>query len=366
MSKKKSIAIIGGGIFGALNALKLNESGHDVTVLERSEDLLMGASFNNQNRLHLGFHYPRDDETARQCIRGYDSFKKTFSSSILSDFQNAYFISSKGSNTSPEEYIKFCKRHSLPYKRIELNSFYPKVNNVDLGLMCGESVYDCAILRTLIIGMLKEQNIKILYNSNVDHIERNNGKYSLIFNSKKKKSYDIIINCTYADINRLTENLFPDITKKQYEYTMVPIIEWDHDPLGITIMDGSFMTILPFGKTGKFLLYHVEHTVIEKSVSYQMPLKWISNKTSPNNIVNHRKLFNNMLNDCIEFVPDLINSKRVGFLHGSRMVLDKQEESDARPSIVEEHETGYITVFSGKIDHSIWVADEISNLVKSY
>ena len=96
MSKTKSIAIIGGGIFGALNAIKLNEFGHNVTILERSEDLLKGASFNNQNRLHLGFHYPRDDETARQCIRGYDSFKKTFRSSILSDFGTGRSLKSGG------------------------------------------------------------------------------------------------------------------------------------------------------------------------------------------------------------------------------------------------------------------------------
>lgn len=366
MSKTKSIAIIGGGIFGALNAIRLNEFGHDVTILERSQDLLTGASFNNQNRLHLGFHYPRDDETARQCIRGYESFKKTFRPSILSDFENAYFISSKGSNTSPEEYIKFCERHSLPYKHIELNSFYPKVKNVDLGILCGESVYDCMILRNLIIEMIKEKSIKILCSTNVEYIERNSGKYSLIVSSKKKMSYDIIINCTYSDINRLTENLFPDVTKNQYEYTMVPIIEWDHDLLGITIMDGNFMTILPFGKTGKFLLYHVEHSVIERSVSYQIPLKWINNKTSPYKNINHSKLFNNMINDCIKFVPDLANSRLVGFLHGSRMVQDKKEKSDARPSIIKEYEKGYITVFSGKIDHSIWVADEISNLVRSY
>ena len=366
LSKKKSIAVIGGGIFGALNALKLNESGHDVTIIERGQELLNGASFNNQNRLHLGFHYPRDNETARQCMRGYNSFKKRFKSSILSNFKNAYFISREGSKTSPEEYIDFCNRHALSYKHIELKLFNPKVNNVDLGLLCTESVYDCMILRKLIIEMLKEQNIRILYNTYVEYIERNNGKYSLKTSSKNNLSYDIIINCTYADINRLTENLFPVINKNQYEYTLVPIIKWDHDPLGITIMDGNFMTVLPFGRTGNFLLYHVEHSVIEKVNDYQMPSEWINDKTSPHNNINHRKFFNNMVNSCIKFVPDLINAKLVGFLNGSRIVLENKEKSDARPSIIKEHGEGYITVFSGKIDHSIWVADEISSLVKSY
>ena len=28
---------------------------------------MQGASLNNQNRLHLGYHYPRDLSTATQC-----------------------------------------------------------------------------------------------------------------------------------------------------------------------------------------------------------------------------------------------------------------------------------------------------------
>ena len=33
---------------------------------------------NNQNRLHLGFHYPRDIETGIQSIRGFDLFKNKY------------------------------------------------------------------------------------------------------------------------------------------------------------------------------------------------------------------------------------------------------------------------------------------------
>ena len=66
------VAVIGCGTFGASIALKLQREGHEVTVFERLDKPLAGASYNNQNRLHLGFHYPRDAETARQCIRGYE------------------------------------------------------------------------------------------------------------------------------------------------------------------------------------------------------------------------------------------------------------------------------------------------------
>jgi glycine/D-amino acid oxidase-like deaminating enzyme len=75
------LAIIGGGAFGAVIALKLAEAGESVTIFERRDELLLGASVNG-NRLHYGFHYPRDDETARQCLRGYREFRREFGVAI--------------------------------------------------------------------------------------------------------------------------------------------------------------------------------------------------------------------------------------------------------------------------------------------
>ena len=105
MSKKSSVAVVGCGIFGAMTALRLAQKGASVTLFESRDDAFRGASFNNQNRLHLGFHYPRDDETARQCIRGFQRFRDEFSASIFEGFSNAYFIASQGSFVTPEEYI---------------------------------------------------------------------------------------------------------------------------------------------------------------------------------------------------------------------------------------------------------------------
>ena len=36
-----------------------------------------GASSNNTNRLHLGYHYPRDLNTAQQCKKGFELFLKS-------------------------------------------------------------------------------------------------------------------------------------------------------------------------------------------------------------------------------------------------------------------------------------------------
>ena len=48
------VAIVGGGIYGATVAIVLARNGHTVTLLERSPDILLGASGVNQCRLHRG------------------------------------------------------------------------------------------------------------------------------------------------------------------------------------------------------------------------------------------------------------------------------------------------------------------------
>ena len=88
------VAVLGCGLFGACIALKLRERGYDVVVFERLPEPICGASFNSMGRLHLGFHYPRDNQTARQCIAGFSAFLDAFPEAIVEGFPNAYFIAS--------------------------------------------------------------------------------------------------------------------------------------------------------------------------------------------------------------------------------------------------------------------------------
>ena len=102
------VVVIGGGIFGAEVALKAKSLGLSVKIYEAKDNILSGASQNNQNRLHLGFHYPRDLETGRQSIRGFNAFREKYQESIQDDFVNAYFIANSNSLTSPAAYLTFC------------------------------------------------------------------------------------------------------------------------------------------------------------------------------------------------------------------------------------------------------------------
>ena len=71
-----------------------------------------------------------------------------------------------------------------------------------------------------------------------------------------------------------------------------------------------------------------------------------------------------MLDACVEFVPELSTAELVGFLEGPRVVFSNKDSTDERPSEINMlDKDGFFAVFSGKIDHSIWVADHVASII---
>ena len=111
----KKIKVIGAGLFGCCTAYELNKEGYDVTIIEKSSDIMNKASKYNHNRIHFGYHYPRSIDTARQSLDGLDSFLKNYKDSIVSNFPNYYMIAKQNSKVAASEYIKFCDELNLDY-----------------------------------------------------------------------------------------------------------------------------------------------------------------------------------------------------------------------------------------------------------
>jgi len=361
-----NVAIIGCGIFGAEIALKARSLGLSVAVFEAKDDILSGASMNNQNRLHLGFHYPRDLETGKQSIRGFDAFKEKFADCIQDGFPNAYFVANNGSLTSPDAYIDFCGRLGVPYEVIGAAGFPVTVQGADSGILCNEVVYDCTILRELVRQQLEQENIGIALGVRVQRVTRVGCRYRVESPYRPPVLADVVVNASYGDKNRITEQLGHPVQERLFEYTAVPIVHLDIPRVGITIMDGPFMTLLPHGKSSNFLLYNVTHTVVAQSVSRQLDATWLTPESGPFASVDKTQFFEKMIAACKEYVPVLESATLVGFLEGPRMVLAQMDESDARPSIVNSYDDGgYLTVFAGKIDHCMWVAEEVCDHLRA-
>ena len=358
--KTKKVAVIGAGIFGCNVALAVARTGCDVVLLERLSDIIMGTSKNNTNRVHQGFHYPRNIQTAMECRDNYDRFEKEFHEALLDNYLNIYCIAENYSLTSKNEFIKFCDVLGLSYSMIDLNYLNVKIDNCTLGISCKETILDSDILRNILRKkIINNKRITLLCNTEVTAIKKYSYQYELSFfpEIQLKQSFDVIVNCSYANINTLTKQLGYEIHEEQYEYTVVPIISLDLPPISITIMDGPFMTLFPYGKTGKFLLYHVDHSVIKTEIAKTLNRDWLDPHKSPLNSIDQHKHFDTMLNSCNKYVPALANAKLCGYLQSPRMVLAKHEQDDARPSFINNYGGGYFTVFSGKIDRSLSIAD---------
>jgi hypothetical protein len=290
-------------------------------------------------------------------------FHADFGEAVIDGVSNTYFIAGEGSLTSPADYLAHCDGLGLRYRIIDPDRFQPAVKGVALGVSTDEAVYDAAVLRRLMIARLQGCGARTRVDREVVDIRRN-GKRGIEISIRGEgvACFDAVVNCSYAEINRLTARLSHPIETRQYEYVAVPLVELDWPELvSISVLDGPFMSLLPFGVNGQYLLYHVRHAVMAQSHEPLPDRAWLDPRTSPFASIDRDQWFDLHLESCCRFIPALRAARLAGVVQGPRMVLANREDTDARPSVVTSYERDYVTVFAGKVDHCTWVADEVTS-----
>ena len=111
------IAIIGAGFYGCYFAKHLSKK-YNVYLFEKNSRLITESGYNNQYRLHQGFHYPRSQKTIQQTKEGYKKFIKEFKKYIYFPKDNFYCIH-KNSKINFENYLKILKKNKLNFKVIK-------------------------------------------------------------------------------------------------------------------------------------------------------------------------------------------------------------------------------------------------------
>ena len=350
----KKIAIIGGGIFGVSIYILLKQKGIDCCLFERKKNLLKGATTNNLNRVHFGYHYPRDNLTAKQSYKGYKSFKSFYKEAIFQNFKNYYFIAKK-SKVSFKNYLKFCKKNKLKYEITENLNLPFQIRNIQGGIEVNEPIYDWDILRKKVQSIIKKfKKNKIHFNENVLDIRREN-KY-LIITNKDEYFFDIIIDASYDGSNSIIRK-FKRPEKRKYQLVVVYEFELKKlKKMGLALMDGGFFSFLPKGKRNRYLLYHVKYSVIKEKITKKFPSNWYKYKNYETLIKRSKKLIKK---DLRYYLPNLkINLTTKKYL-SPRVILKNVEKTDRRVSKIDEISKNYFQIFSAKVDHSIDIANGI-------
>ena len=343
--KKMKIAIIGAGWFGCHIGYELLKEGHKIVIYERAKKIFDGASGSNQNRLHLGYHYPRSNITREQSKKGFSIFKKEYPNFSQKIKNNIYAISNnKNSIIDFQTYLQILKSSSLPFKIIK--SKKNKIFNVEGMIKCDEEFID---VRKAKIFFEKKLKKNIIYNTDIKKVIKKDKKIFV-----EKNSFDFVVNCTWQQLY-LEKNW-----KLKYELcTSILYKSKKKFDKAITIMDGPFYTLYPWGHDN-YNLYSVKYS------RYKTSSKFKNIKPDIDKIdKSYFKLLKlKMEKEFSNYYPDFKREfKFIKFIKTFRTIVDKKNHSR---NYQYSYNDKIFNILSGKVDHIFLASQDIKKCIKNF
>ena len=361
MGVKQTVGVLGGGVFGLNVALELSPY-FDVEVIEAQSELLRGATYANHNRHHFGFHYPRSRETAAQCLESQSDFVSQYSEALRWDFDNYYCIGSRGSKVTPDQYLAFCEEMGLQYESVCPPGDLLDPGAVDLCLKVNEPICDYQILRTKILSRLSESSVRLLTSTRIVGGSRQaEGRKSIRLESgttRFSRDYDYVVNAMYANSNLFCE--WFDFPKRLFQFNLqeLNLIHIPRDrAFGVTIMDGIYPSILPYGRTGLYIMAHVEASQLVRESSHESRPLLSRLASIESNWENVRKISEPLL-------PILKKADYRRSLFVDRVVDAGRFQDDARVTEITSHGDGCWTVFAAKIITSVSTSRKLAERIR--
>jgi len=328
---KKNIIIIGAGWYGCYASLLLQLQ-HNVTIIDKENDLFEKSSYYNQNRLHIGYHYPRNYNTRTLCKKGFDKFNLRFKTeNMVNKINKNYYLISNDSLIDFETISSIYKYENYKIDIVN-NSIFKNINNNILNVdECVINSNKCKEYFTNNITCKKVFNKKVIaihYKDDPKIILEDN---TVIFG-------DLIIDCTCNLLN---------LSSKKYTYEKTisllykKVGETNFDAM--TVIDGKFFSLYPHDISNNiYTLTDVEFTPLICSKNIKDIDNYILNK---NKIDEVKYEMENKLN---YYYSDFkTNFEYIDFFCSNKIKL--VSNSDSRECNIEKINDKLITINCGKI-----------------
>lgn len=263
--------IIGAGLYGLYAALFSAKKGQSVIVLEQEAEPFKRATYINQARVHMGYHYPRSMVTAMKSAGYFRRFNEDFSFAIHKEFEQIYATSANFSWTDAREFRRFCENAGIPCSDLPVSRYF-KEGLCDGAFLTKEYTYDAHILRDYFLEELKKYpDVSLRMGQNIKRIVKENDRFSVYVSGPEapertvRLETDFVLNASYASVNqvlKLVEGIDPELFGLKYELCEIILVSAGQElsDIGLTVMDGPFFSIMPFGKTGYHSLTSVTFT----------------------------------------------------------------------------------------------------------
>lgn len=350
--------IVGGGFYGCVLALHLRKSGARVLLLERSDRLLGRASWNNQARVHRGYHYPRDVVTALRSRVNYPQFVAQFSSCVDATCTMLYAVSRKQSKVTAGQFSNFCARIGAALRPAPPSA--RRLFNDELiedVFLVEESVFDANLLREFLQVRLDATGVELRMEHEAETVHSiKDGALSVRWrcgNRHGEASAARVFNCTYSRINRLLDGSGLEMVPLKHELTEVALVQVppELEDTAVTVMCGPFFSLLPFPTRGLHTLSHVRYTPHGEwhdrdDEDYRDPYARLESATK-------QSAFEHMVRDAERYLPALKHCRHVDSLWEVKTVLPRSEQNDGRPILVQEAAglPGLVNVLGAKLDN---------------
>ena len=246
---KMRLLIIGAGWYGC-HLASICSTFSSVKLVD-FQDIFSGSSSRNQNRLHLGFHYPRSINTIRECHEGYYNFLARYKNLIRNIDENYYFISEKSSATSYEDFLHIYQQEDIHFKEVDTDAVKPyKISSV--GKQCIKTEEKYIDVEKCIEFFSKE--LEGLF----ECIPKFNTISEIV--DYLSQDFDYIINCTYNHLNPIDFEAYEVFLILLYK---IPYFEKERGNFAYTVMDGNYFSLYPYKPDeGIYSLTSVEHGVL--------------------------------------------------------------------------------------------------------
>ncbi|MDF2433972.1 MAG: hypothetical protein JWP44_3603 [Mucilaginibacter sp.] len=353
------ILIIGAGIFGTSAANILADKNNEIDLLEAEADILQLASRINHNRIHLGYHYLRSIKTAEQNIEGLLSFLFNYGKAVIHQLPNYYAIAKNGSKTTPAEFATFCDNVGIGYDNEYPDKEFLNRTMIEESFKVPEPVWDYEKLKRIIKSNLKKSKVNLILNTECTNLKQlPDHTFEATFNNYIKH-YDVVINTTYTNINKINKYLGVEQKRLLFENVIIPVFKYPVRAFGLTIMDGPFCSVMPKGKIkNEFLLYNVKESVVQSKVVIDNPdfekAHSVLDKNSEDIIYSESALFMPFLNKVIHN----------GYNKTTRVVYENSDDARITELYTYPEVKNYFAVLSGKVTTCIQVALEIKHILQ--
>ena len=367
---RKNIIIVGGGFFGMYLAEQLANIGHKVKLFEKESKYMSRASFNNQARVHNGYHYPRSMLTALRSRVSFPRFVSEFEDCITSDFEKYYLISELLGKVTATQFRMFCDRIGAECDDAPMRikrMVNPQLINACFSVK--EFAFDASKLCNLMLQRLDSAGVEYKSGFLVEKVQNKESSLEVHVrevNNDIVELYNVdhVFNCTYSNLNFILDNSSIELIPLKHEMTEMCLVEVPDEikQYGFTVMCGPFFSVMPFPSAGLHSFSHVRYTPHYEwhdtnNSRYRNPHAKFENdqKTSA---------WRHMVKDAARYIPILGECRYERSLWEVKTLLPRSETDDSRPILFRANHgiTGFHCIMGGKIDNVYDAIETINNM----